>query len=66
MGGDLGEVYAAAAVLNHEQDVEEAQEDGVDVGEVEATTYAAYAPTASPSCGCPKLGTSRDLLILVE
>ena len=35
MGGDPGEVYAAAAVLDHDQDVEAAQEDGVDVGEVD-------------------------------
>jgi hypothetical protein len=29
MGGDPGEVYAAAAVLDHHEDVEAAQEDGV-------------------------------------
>jgi len=34
-GGDPGEVHAAAAVLDHYQDVEAAQEDGVDVGEVD-------------------------------
>ena len=33
MGGDPGEVNAAAAVLDHDQHVEGAQEDGVDVGE---------------------------------
>jgi hypothetical protein len=35
MGGDPGEVHAAAAVLDHHQDVEPAEEDGVDVGEVD-------------------------------
>jgi hypothetical protein len=35
MGGDPGEVHAAAVVLDHEEDVEAAQEDGVDVGEVD-------------------------------
>ena len=35
MGGDPGEVYAAAAVLDHQEHVEAAQEDGVDVGEVD-------------------------------
>ena len=35
MGGDPGDVYAAAAVLDHDEDVEAAQEDGVDVGEVD-------------------------------
>ena len=35
MGGDPGDVHAAAAVLDHEQDEEAAQEDGVDVGEVD-------------------------------
>jgi hypothetical protein len=35
VGGDPGEVGAAAAVLDHHQNVEAAQEDGVDVGEVD-------------------------------
>jgi hypothetical protein len=35
MGGDPGDVHAAAAVLDHSQDVEAAEEDGVDVGEVD-------------------------------
>ena len=34
-GRDPGEVYPATAVLDHHQDVEAAQEDGVDVGEVD-------------------------------
>ena len=34
MGGDPGDVHAATAVLDHDQDVEAAQEDGVDVGDV--------------------------------
>src|SRR4051794_24077106 len=34
VGGDSGEVHAAAAVLDDDKDVEAAQEDGVDVGEV--------------------------------
>jgi hypothetical protein len=35
VGGDPGEVHAAAPVLDHHQDVEAAEEDGVDVGEVD-------------------------------
>jgi hypothetical protein len=34
MGGDPGDMHAAAAVFDHDEDVEAAQEDGVDVGEV--------------------------------
>jgi len=32
---DPGDVHVAAAVLDHDEDVEAAQEDGVDVGEVD-------------------------------
>jgi hypothetical protein len=35
VGGDPREVHAAAAVLDHYQDVEAAQEDGVDMREVD-------------------------------
>jgi hypothetical protein len=35
VGGDPGEVHAAAAVLDNDQDVEAAEEDGVDVGKVD-------------------------------
>ena len=35
VGGDPGEVHAATLVLDHDEDVEAAQEDGVDVGEVD-------------------------------
>ena len=35
VGSDPGDVYAAGAVLDHDQDVEAAQDDGVDVGEVD-------------------------------
>jgi hypothetical protein len=35
MGGDPGNVHPAGPVLDHHQDVEAAQEDGVDVGEVD-------------------------------
>jgi hypothetical protein len=35
VGGDPGEVHPAAAVLDHHEDVEAAEEDGVDVGEVD-------------------------------
>ena len=35
VGGDPGEVHTAAAVLDHDEDVEAAEEDGVDVGEVD-------------------------------
>jgi hypothetical protein len=35
VGGDPGEVYTAGGVLDDDQDVEAAEEDGVDVGEVD-------------------------------
>jgi hypothetical protein len=35
VGGDPGDVHAATLVLDHEQDVEAAQEDRVHVGEVD-------------------------------
>jgi hypothetical protein len=35
MGGDSGDVHAAAAVLDHDEEVEAPEEDGVDVGEVD-------------------------------
>ena len=35
MGGDPGDVYATAVMLNDDEDVEAAQQDGVDVGEVD-------------------------------
>ena len=35
MGRDPAEVHAAAAVFDHHQDVEAAQENGVNVGEVD-------------------------------
>ena len=35
VGGDPGEVHVAAVVLDHDEDVEAAQEDGVDVGEID-------------------------------
>ena len=35
VGGDPGEVYAAGPVLDRDEDVEAAEEDGVDVGEVD-------------------------------
>jgi len=35
VGGDPGDAYAAAAVLDHHEDIEAAEEDGVEVGEVD-------------------------------
>jgi hypothetical protein len=35
MDGDPGEVHPAGAVLDHHEQIEAAQEDGVDVGEVD-------------------------------
>jgi hypothetical protein len=35
VGGDSGDVHSAAAVLDHDEQVEAAEEDGVDVGEVD-------------------------------
>jgi hypothetical protein len=35
VGGDPGDVYAATVVLDDDEEVEAAEEDGVDVGEVD-------------------------------
>ena len=35
MRGDAQDVYPAGGVLDHDEDVEAAEEDGVDVGEVD-------------------------------
>ena len=35
VGGNAGDVHAAGGVLDHDQHIEAAQEDGVDVGEVD-------------------------------
>jgi hypothetical protein len=35
VGGNAGEVHAATVVLDHDEDVEAAQEHGVDVGEID-------------------------------
>ena len=40
MGGDPGEVHAAAVMLDHDQDGKAVQEDGVDVGEVDGEDRA--------------------------
>jgi hypothetical protein len=42
MSGDPGEVDAAGAVLDHDEDVEASQEDGVDVGEVDGEDRAGF------------------------
>jgi hypothetical protein len=67
VGGDPGEVYAAAAVLDHDQDVEAAQEGGVDVGEVDGEDRVGLrgeelAPARSwPSRGGVDAGGLEDL-----
>ena len=43
VGSNPGEVHAATVVLDHEEDVEAAQEDGVDVGEVDGEDAVAGA-----------------------
>ena len=35
MGGEFGDVYAATAVFDHDEDVEATLEHGVDVGEID-------------------------------
>ena len=57
MSGDPGEVYAAAAVLDHDEHIEAAQEDGVDVGEVDGEDRLGLrgqelSPGRSFSSGC--------------
>jgi hypothetical protein len=57
VGGDPGEVHAAAVVLDHEEDVEAPQQDGVDVGEVngkDAVGADSYGErnTFSRRCSC--------------
>jgi hypothetical protein len=64
MGGDPGEVHAAAAVLDNDEQVEPAEEDGVDVGEVDradrlALSCQELAPGRSrPQCGRIDAGLS--------
>ena len=45
MGGDSGEVHLAAVVFDHDEDVDAAQEDGVDVDEVAARMVWAICST---------------------
>jgi hypothetical protein len=77
-GGNPSEVHATAAMFDHDQDVETAQEDGVDVGEVDGEDRVGLrgqelAPGRSGPLGCgidsgvwvpETLHTSRDVLIL--
>jgi hypothetical protein len=56
VGGDPRDVYAAVALLDHDQDVEAAQEDGVDVGEAAGDVWQRHDCTtgrAQPALGAP-------------
>jgi hypothetical protein len=64
MGGDPGNMHPPAAVLDHYEYVEAAQEDGVDVGEVDRrdrVSLRGKEPQGSrePACGVPKPGYGR-------
>jgi hypothetical protein len=52
--GDPGEVYAATLVLDHDQNVEAAQEDGVDMGEVDREDRVSLAER-----NCRRVGPDR-------
>jgi hypothetical protein len=57
MSGDPGEVHAAAAVLDHHEDEEAAQEDGVDGGEVDREDRVGLSgPELSPGRPGPSWG----------
>ena len=54
VGGDPGEVHVAAAVLDHEENVEAAQEDRVDVGEVDGEDGVGLrGEELAPGRACP-------------
>jgi hypothetical protein len=55
VGVDPGDVYAAAPMFDHDEDVEAAEEDGVDVGEVDREIARAWA---AMSCRQGGLGPS--------
>ena len=55
MGGDPGDVHAAAAVLDHHQDIETAQEDRVDVREVDREDRVGLAAR-----NCRQVGPDRS------
>ena len=54
VSGDPGEVYAAAAVLDHDEHVQAAEQDGVDVGEVDRKDRVACAAR-----NCRQVGLDR-------
>jgi hypothetical protein len=67
--GDPGDVHAAAVVLDHDEQVEPAQEDGIDVGEVDredrvglrgAEPPPRSVPTAAGPGRCPRSSRSPD------
>jgi len=55
VGGDSGQVHAAAVVLDHDEDVEAAQEHGVEAATVWPRRPARRGSFCSP-CGIPEVG----------
>ena len=60
VGGDAAEVHPAVAVLDHDHDVEAAQEDGVDVGEPIARIAWACAERNSRQVGPDRRGAGSS------
>ena len=60
VGGDPGEVHATAAVLDHHQDVEVAEEDRFDVGEVTARIAWAWEVRNCRQVGLDRRGSGVD------
>jgi hypothetical protein len=66
VGGDPGEVYAAAAVFDHEQDVEATEEDGVDVGEVDRENRLSLGGEELSPGRCRAQGSGVDAGVLQD
>src|SRR5215207_3833926 len=71
MGGDPGDTYAAAVVLDHHEDIEAAQEDGVDVGEVDGEDRVGLrgqelSPGRSGSSGAGSMPAALRIVHTVE
>jgi hypothetical protein len=55
----IPEVHAAAVVLDHEEDVEAPQQDGVDVGEVNGKDAVGLGGQELAPVGCQKSDLGR-------
>ena len=60
VGGDPGEVRAAAVVFDHDEDIEAAQEHGVNVGEVDGEDGVGLCEQELSPVGCQKSAWGAD------